>query len=331
MTIRIITHGGCTDGFCSAFFIKKHYKYFLPEVTKEEIENAEIISLQPRDIQNEGEFEFTENDIVLDLPKPSTKIKLWVDHHSSNKPDNPDENDFWEIAPSNTGLLFKIAISKGLSVNNEHNQFKESIDIIDSASYTQEQIKDNYYEQESYDTPLQKLHLLSSMFQCRDRELNQILFKTLLSEKLGETPLTTKGIWDLRPLLFHQARLINFTKWREHVDAYLELIDKTVVQDDRKVNYSKGVADRFYAYLKFPTASYNLLLKDVDEDMMRIGIGSNIFDKELCKVDIGKLCKEVGKKFGEGSGGGHFYVGGATILRDNGDKAREFILKALQL
>ena len=329
MTYRIITHAKCTDGFCSAFIFKKYVTY-LTDLKEDDIRDAEIIPLLPRDVQTEGEFEFTENDIILDLPKPNLKVFFWADHHSSNKQDLTSNEDHWKVTPSCAGFLLDLAEKNGLKMTKELQDFKDAVDTIDSASYTPEDIKACYYPQKNYGTPLQKMHQLSALFHTRDNALNHAIYTTILKENLGETPLSTESIWNFRPEIFHKAQIENYESWREFVDEFLEFIDKTAVQDDRGAGFSKGVPDRFYAYMKFPKASYNLVLRQVDERMLRIGIGSNIFNKKLCKIDIGKLCKEIGKKFGEGSGGGHFYVGGATIFLKNGDEAKEFILDKLK-
>lgn len=326
MTYRIITHANCTDGFCSAFVFKKYSKY-LTNLKEEDINQAEIITLFPRDVQTPDLFQFTDKDIVLDLPKPNTKIFFWADHHSSNKQEKPSEEDHWKIVPSNTGLLLELAEKNGLELTKELKEFKKAIDTIDDADYSKQDILDCYYPTK-ITTSLQKLHQIGSLFHTKDHVLNNVIFTTLLQQELGETPLTTN--WEISPEILHASQLRNYQEWRDHVDEYLELINNTTVQDDRLTTFTKGVADRFYVFIKYPEASYSLTIKPLDDNLLRIGIGSNIFHKDRCKVDIGKLCKEIGKKFGDGSGGGHYYVGGATIFIENGDKAKEFILESLQ-
>jgi len=51
MKFRIITHGGCTDGYASAFIVKKYTSYFLPEHDSSKIDVTEVRGLQPKDIQ----------------------------------------------------------------------------------------------------------------------------------------------------------------------------------------------------------------------------------------------------------------------------------------
>jgi len=334
MKYRIITHGGCTDGFCSAFMIKKFFNiFFNTKLTQQDIENIEVIGLQPRDIQL-GEFEFQSNDIVLDLPKPEKEIFFWCDHHLTAKPKDEDLNEKckWKLAPSCTGYLIELAQDKGLKLTKELEDFQKSIDIMDNAEYTEKDIQQCYYPQKSYNTPLQKLHLIGSMFHTRDRNLNDEIFNTLLTNKLGDTPISTELINQLQPLMFHNAQLKGFSDWRDNVDTYLEYNERVgcVIQDDRKAKFKRGVVDRFYIYMKFPQASYGVNLKVIDESMARVGIGSNIFHKERCKVDISKLCKVIGKKFGEGSGGGHYHVGGCTINPNNCDEVIKFILEVFK-
>ena len=339
MKYRIITHGNCTDGFCSAFVFKKYFSKLLGfESNSKEIKNLEIVSVMPRDIQM-NLIELTEYDIVLDLPKPNKKVFFWCDHHLSAKPDNLDslpENYYWEEDPSNSGLLIKIAEKKGLKLTDNLKEFKQAIDKMDSAGYSVDEIKKIFYRQDNYDgaSMLQRLHFLGNIFRTRDRYLNDVLFNSLLCADLGETPVDIEMFKDLQPLLFNEAHMRGLQEWRDHVDTYVEYNEKAkcVVQDNRKVAFSKGVVDRFYVYLKYPQASYGINIKVLkDEDnLARMGIGCNIFHKERCKVDIGKLCKDVGVKFGEGSGGGHKTVGGLTLFADKIDEAVKFILKMFE-
>ncbi len=325
MKPRILTHGGCIDGFCSAFVFKKYFSHLLSDA------NVEIIQLQPKDMQL-GEFAVQPGDIVLDLPQPREKVFFWCDHHLSAKPKNQlPANYYWKLAPSCSGYLLELAFAAGPEPAPQIKAFKEALDIIDDAQYTPEQIQECFYPQISAGaSSLVKMHQIAAMFHSKDINLNEEIFKTLLSLELAETPLESKGIWQLKPDMFFRSLLKSYAQWREWVDAYLYVDSGCVIQDDRKVKFSKGVADRFYAYMKYPLASYGLSIKIVDEKEARIGLGSNIFHKERCLVDIGKLCKMAAQRFGTGAGGGHYYVGGATILAENVDEAIQFILAELK-
>ena len=369
MKYRIVTHGNCTDGYCSAFVVKKFFNtLFGTKLTEQEIQEIPVLGVQPQDIQA-GKVPFSSADVVVDLPKPDSKIFFWCDHHLTTKPTAAlPENQYWKAAPSCTGFLIAIALEKGAKSSTELVKFKKAIDINDSAAYTKKDIKDCYYKRKSYQqqNSLQKLTMIGAMFNTRDRVLNDEIFRTLLSSELGETPLSSKSLWQLNPIMFYKAQLESFELWRKNVDIYLryDAEAQCVVQDDRKANINIGVPDRFYSYLKFPQASYHMNLRIIDEVLRnhktisgtpeggspsvqkgasslapkalpsiekkaRLGIGSNIFHKERCKVDISKLCQEVGKKFG-GSGGGHFAVGGAVIKADKADEAIKFILEILR-
>ncbi|MAG73585.1 hypothetical protein CL620_04665 [archaeon] len=331
MTYRIITHGGCSsmDGFSSAFIFKK---YFCPLF---DITDVEIIGLNPYDIQN-GEFEFTDKDIVLDLPLPQQKIFFWCDHHLSAKPkDTLPENHYFKEVPSCAGLLIDILKEKGVKITEALQEFKKVIDIMDGAEYSKDDIKLVYYQQASYDNPttLEKLHMISAMMHTRDQFVNWEFFRTLLEEELGETPIDSETWWDLRPRIFYKALLASYAEWREWVDEFIVFNDesKCVVQDNRVAeSRQKGNTDRFYQYIKFDDASYGINMKVVDKDVARIGIGSNIFHKDRCKINIGRVCKEVADKFGDGAGGGHYYVGGCTINAEKCDDALAFILERME-
>jgi hypothetical protein len=331
MKHRIITHGGCTslDGFSSAFIFKK---YFCPILKIPS--DIETIGINPYDVQT-GKFQFEKGDIVLDLPKPNSEIYFWCDHHSSAKPKTKlTENHYWQETPSCAGLLIDIAVEKGLKLSKELTEFKNAIDKMDGALYTKDEIKLLYYPQDNYDniTTLQKVHIISSLTHTRDYLLNEGIFHELLSDPLGETPVSTDSFYNLRPLLFYKVMLKGYAEWREWVDQFIYFNEeaKCVVQDNRLSKQQRGNVDRFYSFMKFDKSAYSVNLKQVDEETARIGIGSNIFHKDRCKIDIGKICSEIGRKFGDGAGGGHYYVGGATIHSSNMDSALEYVLEKMK-
>ena len=335
MKYRIITHGNCTDGYCSAFVVKKFFNFLLDtDLSEQEIREIPVLGVQPQDIQA-GKITFSSGDILVDLPKLEKKILFWCDHHLTTKPvEELPKNYYWKAAPSCTGFLLDLAVEKGAKITKELLEFKKAIDVIDNAEYSKSDIKSCFYKQKDYQqlTSLQKLTMVGSMFNTRDRILNDEIFRSLLTSDLGETPLSSKSLWQLSPPMFHQAQLESFELWRKNVDNYItyNADAKCVLQDDRLAKINVGVPDRFYSYMKFPQASYHLNLRIIDEEKKaRLGIGSNIFHKERCKINISELCQEVGKKFG-GSGGGHFAVGGAVIRADKADEAIRFILERLK-
>jgi len=315
------------DGFASAFVFKKYLAPLL------KIEVSEIIGLNPYDLTM-GKFRFEKGDIVLDLPQPKEKVFFWCDHHLSAKPvEELPENYHWKEVPSCAGLLVDIAVKKGLKAGRELLDFKEALDIMDGAMYTKEQIKKVYYHQKNYDSisMLEKVHIISSMFHTGDSFLNWEIFSSLLSKSPQDLPQTpVEGdVWNLQPFIFFTAQLKGYEEWRKNIDKiiYMDEKSKCVVLDVRK-EFIRGRKDRFYPCIRFEDSSYNLSLKQVGKEIY-VGIGSNIFHKERCKVNIGKLCEIVGTKFGEGVGGGHYAVGGATIDARKGDDALKFILERL--
>ena len=332
MNYRIITHGNCTDGYSSAFVVKKFFNaLFGTDLSEEEIKNIPVLGVQPQDVQS-GKVELSSGDIVVDLPTPQAKVFFWCDHHLTTKPKQAlPKNKYWKIAPSCAGYLIDLSMEKGAKSSKELLEFKKMIDTIDNAEYTKKEMKECFYKQHTYEnpSPLQRLTMIGAMFNTRDRVLNDEIFRTLLTSELGETPLSSKALWQLNPLMFHKAQLESFELWRKNVDTYVSYDEdaQCVVQDDRKAKLNIGIPDRFYSYMKFPQASYHVNLRIIDEEKKcRLGIGSNIFHKERCKVNIGELCKEVGIKF-NGSGGGHFAVGGVVIRADKADEALKFILE----
>ena len=324
MKYRVLTHGGCTslDGFASAYIFKKYFTKILDIP-----EDLEVIGINPEDYKT---IHFSKGDIVLDLPKPKENIFFWCDHHATGKLEGElPENHYWELKPSCAGYLIELAYENGVQKTEKLEHFREAIDNMDSANYTLKQIKDLYYHKEDKTNlnALEKAHLVSSMIHTKDKELNKQLFKNFLSGELAETPIDDKKILGMNPLLFHQAQLNGYDKWREWAKDIIQYNSdsKTVILDLRDVGKFKGNYDRFFSFVKFTESSYSVKIQEFDNGT-RISIGSNIFHKDRCKVDIGKLCENLGNKFGNGIGGGHYGVGGCTIKSENTDKVLKHVL-----
>src|SRR3989344_2143361 len=205
MKYRIITHGNCTDGYCSAFVVKKYFNILLgTALTGQEIQEIPVLGVQPQDIQA-GKVSFSPGEIIVDLPRQNTKIFFWCDHHLTTKPTAAlPENNFWKATPSCTGFLIDLALEKGAKSSDELLKFKKAIDINDGALYTKKDIKDCYYKRKNYQqhSPIHKLTMIGSMFSTRDRILNDEIFRTLLTSELDETPPSSLSLWQLNPLMF---------------------------------------------------------------------------------------------------------------------------------
>ena len=336
MSYRIITHQNCLDGFCSAFIFKRYfYKTLGFKLNSKEMQSLPVILIRPEDVDMQN-FAFQPSDIVLDLPKPKSPVFFWCDHHSTQKPPTPlpknyPNNYFWEQTPSCAGYLIDLAIKEGLKPTKQLLEFKIASEKIDSATYTKEEILECFFPQKGSKKPstLLQLETIASLFSTKDDSLNRQIIQTILSQKLDTNPLQSKSIKKLNPQLFHTARLESLQKWRDCIDTYISYDETSgcVMQDDRKATETRGVVDRYYSSFKFPQCSYTLHIRIADLKTARIGLGSNIFHKDRCLVNIGKLCKDVGTKFGEGSGGGHPTVGGTAIKPENADRAIEYILE----
>ncbi len=338
MNYRIITHAACTDGFCSAFVVKKYLmQHWDKNLSEEDIKKIPVIGVKPYEMRD---FEFKGDDIVVDLPRPHTQTFAWIDHHASNKPEEGEklpERYVWGKHYSNAGLLLEIAQKEfGLELTPKLKEFKEASELIDAALYTKEVITECYYYQDNFDNPsiLLQLHFLGELFHTRDRELNSVLFNAMLSTDLGEIPTETQLFKEMHPVLFHKAALNGFNAWREQLDTYVEYDEesRTSIQDSRKILRSNGNVDRFYVYMKYPKSVYGVNIKVIrdEEQTARIGIGSNIFHKDWCKAQIGDICEEISRKFGNSTGGGHPYVGSTTVYEKNIDEALKMILEKLK-
>lgn len=328
MKPRIITHGHCLDGFSSAFMFKK---YFCPILGLPA--DMEVITVSPTDVELEL-VEICEMDIVLDLPRPKIKVAMWIDHHTTNRPTEEVKDYYWRLTPSCTGLMVDLLVERGVALPPSVLEFRKVLDKVDMATYTLEEYKECFFAPADWGnlSLLQQTIVVSTLFQTRDRNLNDEMIKYLLGSDLGEIPTLCSWFESAYAMVFYRAYLQSLEDWRTFMDQYFvyDPLSKCVIQDDRKLVEKRGLADRFYVYYKFLESSYGLNIKQVDERTARVGFGCNVFFKVRNKVDVGAICKQVGREFGEGSGGGHREVGGATVLLEKADAAVEFILKKLR-
>lgn len=320
---RIITHGGCADGFFVAYIFKKYFSELLG-IPKD----APVIGATPKEIQN-NEFEFFSGDIVLDLPVPQKEVKFWCDHHeTSNSVEK--ENYYFKKAKSCTGFLIDIAKEKGIELSEEVYAFRKVVDQMDNADYTEEDIRQTYYLQENYDnmSDLQKANAIAAMIRTRDYQLNSEIANEIFSHELAATPLSDEKIWKMNPVVFYKARLNNFAAWREWVDKFIYYNEDLTagIQDDRNVKtYPRGIPDRFYVFMKYPQALFGISINPFGRDLSRIGITTNIFKKDQISVNVGQLCAKLGREFGNGAGGGHKLVGSTVVKREDIDNALKVI------
>lgn len=326
MNYRIYTHGSCSslDGFASAYIFKRYLAPILSVPT-----TVIVSGLDPSEIETE-KYKAHAKDIVLDLPKPKEEIFFWCDHHITSKPvTSLPKNHYWALKPSCAGYLIEIAAGMGLELSPELAEFKEAIDIMDSAGYTLEQLHSVYYPQDNYDnlTMLQRVHMVSSLIHTKTPQLNKSRFRTMLTGNLGETPVTVEEMLKLDPLAAFKGQLTHYREWREWVDAF-QRYDRSsgcVIQDQRKAGPMPGSPDRYYSYLKFPESVYSIRIS-LHGGKARMSIGTNIFQKEKRKLGLGQFGVEIAGKFGEGVAGGHEQVCGLTIFADKVDEALEEIL-----
>ncbi len=340
---RIITHQGCLDGFHSAFIAKQYLLPFL----KIDTNNIEIIPANPTEIELD-QIELQPTDFVLDLPKPKRPVFFWADHHPTSKPRAPIANqttsqeqilkipithEMWRDNASCTGLLIDYLTQNNYPLPKEVYLLKETLDKTDTASYTPKEYEDCFIEPNfTNPTLLQQTIIISTTFQTKDAVLNNILFTHILKEPQG--PIPTLSPYYNNPYLkfLALAHFQNMKEWREIMNTIFEENSEAscVIQDDRKLTIRRGVVDRFYVYYKFKDAKYSINLRDHDDGTTRIGIGKNVFYYKDQPIDIGQLCKTVGKKFGSGSGGGHKDVGGCSVLKENANDALNFILNEIK-
>ncbi len=327
--VRIITHGGCADGFFSAYIFKKH---ILPVIAPaKDKEHVEIIGVGPKDVQTD-QFEFQKDDIVLDLPCPNVNVLFWCDHHETSNPrDVP--NFYWKKAPSCTGYLIDLFDKFNIAKTPEILEFKTEVDKIDDADFTLDEINSSFFTPDFVNpSNLQKITAISSLIRTRDYELNGEIVKEIFSHPLAQTPFSDKNLWALNPILYYKARIANYKTWRGWLDTfvYYDADLRTVIQDNRLAQtYEIGLFDRFYVFVKYPDSLFGLNIEYNGKDNARIGISTNIFKKSEINVNVGRLCNRIAKEFGTGAGGGHILVGSTTIRKESLNQALEIIKKEL--
>ena len=332
---RIITHHHCIDGFASAFIAKKYLLKYL-NIN----EDTEVLPVNPTEIEL-NLIELTEQDIVLDLPKPKQKVLMWIDHHPTSKPRESAEqlrehtatHTEWRNTPSCTGLLIDYLTEKGVPLPPEVFELKKVLDKTDTASYTKEEYEQCFVNINFKDPNLlQQMIILSTVFQTKDGVLNTQMFQDLFTLELGPIPQLSPYFKSPFIHILAKSHFKNLEEWRALMDKNFEKDEKTrtIIQDDRKLIMKKGLPDRFYVSYKFPESPYAINLREKDIDKVAVGISKNIFDSSPSLFDVGQTCKTVGKTFGEGSGGGHKDVGGCVVHKDQANAALKHILLEIE-
>jgi len=265
-----------------------------------------------------GRIKFTNKDIVVDLPEPSPHaakngVLEWWDHHASGR---------CTRGPLKfRGKCDHFAKSAARVILNAHPKLKQWEHLVEQA----DKIDTMDLTIEEYDNPnpagIISLTLLSG------NKILDDMYKLWLLEMLKAHPML-----DIVNT-FYVQRAFEYKK--SVIKKVLDKLDYKIVENSNKkiiyvdvsnleerVPVPKSALFKLFSQHPDAIASVKISSGMAEEDKVRINVGANIFNKDLNKINLGKLMGQYG-------GGGHIACGGCEIDAKDKEKVVKEVLKAL--
>ena len=263
----------------------------------------EVVFTEPSEVQY-GRFLAQPGDAFADLPLPKEGCAVWIDHHEI--PDVPEVSTYHldPERPSCAGYIYDLYKDKhDLS---RFEQLVKATDVIDSANYTEEDIRN------PDDANKLALALL------RDRQDDDFrrklidLLVVLPVEDVVQHPLVQKR---------YDEEIAEQKAFIKSIPNHTKVVGKVIFTDTIGKNVHGG--SPFLLYLEFPGIPYSMKIKEYDTkpDLFKISVAKNVFMEKPDK-DLGALMRRIG-------GGGHPDAAGCSIPRRDGERVVKEILDEL--
>lgn len=271
---RIVTHTDM-DGIISAMLLSVVFK----------IDKFKFI--EPAEIQHKN-FVPDKTDIVCDLPRSGG---LWFDHHPIDEKNKTEvyESHWDEKAPSAARIIFETYKDQ----LQEYEELVIETDKIDSADFTKEELKNP--------TTTQKLSItIRPLKPTRSHQYKIYLIRQL-------SYLSPEEIMKEDMVLKRYEEKIEAWKKGEGFLKQHIVKDGTIRILDTVPFIEKNIAWRMYSfYLEKEIVDYVISTRYVrHNNMVKVNVGANLFDKEKNKIHLGKIMQKYG-------GNGHHGIGGCS-------------------
>lgn len=270
-----------------------------------------IMITEPKNIRD-GDVKLTKEDIVADLPIPSTEVYMAFDHHSSTS--KKIIRGGWFVIDPNAPSCARVIYNEYEKTYPAIRKWKELVhwaDKIDSANLT---IKE--YESEN---PYTKI---SMTFSSSDRELDkfymQYLIRKILEYKSVEK--ASKMDWvDGR----YKYRQYSIKRWKLVITRYITVDDDVIITDIRDAKDFIPRGNSWELYKMYPNTSVSIKITNNSKGETFISMSENMFHKNRNRVHLGDIAARY-------NGGGHKGASGCAVNQNEADTVIKRIIKEIK-
>jgi len=313
MKLRILYHGNCFDGVCSAAVFSKFYRAKINR-------DAEIFYTptmhRAGNAFDEEQFDGDENAIVDFKYSSDERLTWWFDHHQSAFLTPEDEAHFRAgdkskkfldtTSKSCAEFIARIAKEKFDYADESLSELIHWARIIDGALY---------------ESPAQCVELRSSALKLmqiiegeKDKKFVEKIIRWLVEKSLDEVVKSEEIQAKLKPILEQHWNTVELIK--------------------QKASYSRGVVsfdlvgdgiegyNKFIPYYFYPETTYTVSLTQ-SSFRTKISVGSNPWSPRPRRHNIAEICERYG-------GGGHAVVGAVSLKPEDLEKGEKYMREIIE-
>ncbi len=296
MTVNVLRHGNCFDGFCSAAVFARFYREHVDKSAQ--FKNLGLRHGSPEPV-DPTLFDGDVNAIVDFRYSSSSKLDWWFDHHLSafvnaEEREHFDQADnrrhYWDsTAPSCAGYICRTLHEEAGFDIAPLAELIRWVDIIDAAQFPDARTAVALEEP--------ALQLMSVCEHLQDGHLANRVIKGLSEGEVERVAALPEIQTKFAPILKRQQRTLRIVEQVAEVQSDVVFVDLT---------RSNNVAgNKFGPYYLFPEATYVVVVHRF-KDRVKLSVGCNPWRGKARRHDISTICEKYG-------GGGHAVVGGITI------------------
>lgn len=270
-----------------------------------------VVITEPHNIRD-GSIKLDKEDVVADLPIPSTEVYMAFDHHSSSSKEKI-EGDWFIVdpkAPSCARVIYeeyrgscpKLLIWKNLV---------DYCDKIDSANLTLKE----YKERNCYNK-------VSITLKSSDKELDKFYIQYLIKKAIE-----IKSFEELSKLDWVDGRynykLYCQKKWKEVIGKYIKYEDNIIIVDTRHAEEFIPRSGSWELYIMYQDAKVSIHITQNVHDETLVSLSENLFNKKSNNVNLGEIAARY-------RGGGHHGAAGFSLEPANADKIIKEVINEIK-
>ena len=305
MKLRLLYHGRCFDGVCSAVVFTRFYS---ERLHKEAQIRYRGLHHRPGELFDEEMFDGDENAIVDFKYSPSERLTWWFDHHQSAFLSPADEEHYrrtknerkvWDpTRRSCTELIADYALAR-------HSFHDPMLDPLVAWAHK--------IDGALYDSAAEAVELRAPALQL------MLVIESEEDERFIEGIIRALCVYPLDEVAASDDVQRRFRRALEAQQQSLGLVQSKAIYKDGVVFFDlldEGVEtfNKFAPYYLFPETTYSVALTR-SPGRTKISVGSNPWSPRPRRHNIATICERYG-------GGGHPVVGAVSFRPDETERAR---------